>query len=257
MIDVDNVYQKVLVLANKEQRGYITPQDFNLLADKAQMEILNDYFHGLKTAHQKPKNQTEISDEADMLREKMSYFRKTADLDVVSSTTEDASESSLPSDIYMLGNIITKSEFDSNGVMTYQGGNELIEVDRSRLLNMLKNPLTRPTATRPVYYRRQNNNETSTTSQVITIDIHPGNISALKLTIDYWSKPVEPKWGYVIFNKKALHNFNTSTNFQLHPSEEENLVMRILQLAGVSMEKPGLQQSVIIDKQTTKQNQNS
>ena len=49
MINVDTVYQKVLTLSNKEQRGYITPQEFNLLADKAQLEIINDYFHKIKT----------------------------------------------------------------------------------------------------------------------------------------------------------------------------------------------------------------
>ena len=38
-ISVDTVYQKVLALANKEQRGYITPQEFNLYADHAQKEI--------------------------------------------------------------------------------------------------------------------------------------------------------------------------------------------------------------------------
>ena len=38
-VNIDNVYQKVLALANKEQRGYITPQEFNLFADKAQNEI--------------------------------------------------------------------------------------------------------------------------------------------------------------------------------------------------------------------------
>ena len=39
MVSIDTVYQKVLVLSNKEQRGYLTPQEFNLLADKAQLEI--------------------------------------------------------------------------------------------------------------------------------------------------------------------------------------------------------------------------
>ena len=43
-VSVDTVYQKVLALINKEQRGYLTPQDFNLLADKAQMEIFESYF---------------------------------------------------------------------------------------------------------------------------------------------------------------------------------------------------------------------
>ena len=55
-INIDKVYQKVLAIANKEQRGYITPQEFNLLIDKAQKDIVNNYFHGVKVAYRKPKN---------------------------------------------------------------------------------------------------------------------------------------------------------------------------------------------------------
>ena len=29
-VNIDTVYQRVLAIANKEQRGYITPQEFNL-----------------------------------------------------------------------------------------------------------------------------------------------------------------------------------------------------------------------------------
>mgnify|MGYP003640912004 CR=1 FL=1 len=39
MISVDTVYQRVLALANKEQRGYVTPLEFNLLANQAQLLI--------------------------------------------------------------------------------------------------------------------------------------------------------------------------------------------------------------------------
>ena len=48
-VNINRVYQKVLALANKEQRGYITPQEFNLLSDKAQLEIFDSYFHDIKT----------------------------------------------------------------------------------------------------------------------------------------------------------------------------------------------------------------
>ena len=47
-IIVDTVYQRVLALANKEQRGYITPQEFNLFANHAQMDIFEQYFKNLK-----------------------------------------------------------------------------------------------------------------------------------------------------------------------------------------------------------------
>ena len=43
-ISVDTVYQRVLAIANKEQRGYITPQEYNLLANQAQMQIFESYF---------------------------------------------------------------------------------------------------------------------------------------------------------------------------------------------------------------------
>ena len=46
-ISVDTVYQKVLAMANKEQRGYITPQEFNLFANQAQMDIFEQYFYDL------------------------------------------------------------------------------------------------------------------------------------------------------------------------------------------------------------------
>ena len=46
-VSINNVYQKVLAIANKEQRGYITPQEFNLFANQAQMEIFEQYFYDL------------------------------------------------------------------------------------------------------------------------------------------------------------------------------------------------------------------
>ena len=45
MVNIDTVYQRVLALANKEQRGYITPQEYNLLANQAQMAIFESYFY--------------------------------------------------------------------------------------------------------------------------------------------------------------------------------------------------------------------
>ena len=51
-ISIDTVYQTVLALANKEQRGYISPQEFNLYANHAQMEVLEQYFYDLSQFRQ-------------------------------------------------------------------------------------------------------------------------------------------------------------------------------------------------------------
>ena len=60
--------------------------------------------------------------------------------------------------------------------------------------------------------------------------------------IDYTNKPSTPKWAYVVLNEKALYNANESENFQLHQSEESELVYRILAYAGVAINKPTLTQ---------------
>ena len=75
-ISVDTVYQRVLVLANKEQRGYITPQEFNLLANQAQQEIFEQYFYDLNQRSRIEPESAGVSGEEDLnifLSEKISF----------------------------------------------------------------------------------------------------------------------------------------------------------------------------------------
>ena len=73
-ISVDRVYQTVLAIANKEQRGYITPQEFNLFANQAQNEIFEQYFYDLNQFHRIPGNSTVSSDARDIIEEKIALF---------------------------------------------------------------------------------------------------------------------------------------------------------------------------------------
>jgi hypothetical protein len=63
----------------------------------------------------------------------------------------------------------------------------------------------------------------------------------------YIAKPVKPNWTYIIdsTNQNALFNPDVNAgwqNFELHASEENNLVIKILQLAGVNMKDYNLAQ---------------
>ena len=40
-MSIDEIYRLVQTFANKEQRGFITPSDFNLLAKQAELELIN------------------------------------------------------------------------------------------------------------------------------------------------------------------------------------------------------------------------
>ena len=77
-VSVDTVYQRVLSILNKEQRGYVTPQEFNLFANQAQMDLFEQYFYDINQFGRMHGNDTEFSDMLNILNEKINIFEVTA-----------------------------------------------------------------------------------------------------------------------------------------------------------------------------------
>ena len=75
MIPIDTVYQRVLALANKEQRGYITPLEFNLLANQAQEIVFEQYFYDLNQAKRDDSDITSFSDMEELIQNKLAPFK--------------------------------------------------------------------------------------------------------------------------------------------------------------------------------------
>lgn len=222
MVEINSVYQKVLTLSNKEQRGYITPQEFNHLADRAQLEIFEGYFHDLKTAFHKIQNQSEESDEVEMLQEKLSLHRVLDDAITVDNSTGVVATASFANTPYRLTNI--------------RLGDQIVEeVTRAEFALLLAHPLTAPTVSRRIYYRTGEN--------AFTIYPVPTADQDDTLVADYIVAPATPSWNYVVVQGNAIYNANGTVNFDLHPSEEEKLVTRILEMAGIVINKPGLAQT--------------
>tara|TARA_R110002020_G_scaffold94495_3_gene227303 strand:+ start:1713 stop:2408 length:696 start_codon:yes stop_codon:yes gene_type:complete len=228
-VNIDTVYQKVLALANKEQRGYITPQEFNLMADKAQLEIFDSYFYDFKTAYHKPKSDMTHADAMDILAEKIQPFKRLA---VFTQAIGD-NTISLPGNLYLINNL-SRTEGD------------VTEMNEKEVLYTENNPLTRATINRSIYVRRINGD----------VQLYPTPLEETVYTLDYYKQPYAPEWAYVVVRGKALYNQNLSNNFDLHASEEELLVTRILMLAGVTIQKPELVQQAAQDGGGIKQSQN-
>ena len=224
-VSIDRVYQKVLALANKEQRGYITPQEFNLFAHQAQMEIFEQYFYDINQFGRSSGNDTEYSDMLSLINEKLSVLKGYHTTSVLFEATSGAAIinlANLPNDLYKIGTIF------SNGV-------EVEEVQVNELLNINKSPLTRPTESRPIYTNMSR-------EPGYGLEFYPNTISSINMT--YIKKPSNPNWNYVVVNDKALYNSSSSTHFELHSSEESELVYRILIFAGIAIKKPQLSQMV-------------
>ena len=354
-ISIDRVYQKVLAFANKEQRGYITPQEFNLFAHQAQMEIFEQYFYDINQWTRQHGNSSEHSDMLTNLEEKVSLFEHTAvgdNITVLNKYGDVNLDNDLP-DLYRLMNVRV------NYPTSRSGYNDAELVNSRKEFHLLSSSkLTKANVERPLYLRYHSkynrmkiypypvdddgsNFDLSTQEfvnnyiQVKSID-HPGpyntpghyfyfdqqemidllgeeythgdivNISTtssngntVKITnheaiiwtldsansvdghahgrlhpsvsgnlvhfavgdriflggtpkklsnkrnvqADYIRRPKSPNWNYVVVSDKALYNSTTSTDFELHDSEESELVYRILAFAGVAMEKPNLTQT--------------
>jgi hypothetical protein len=75
-INVDQVYKTVLLIINKEQRGYLTPSEFNKLATQVQLDIVDTYFETINQQSRGPQNDTEYSNRLKTAQESLDTFKE-------------------------------------------------------------------------------------------------------------------------------------------------------------------------------------
>ena len=217
MVNIDTVYQRVLAIANKEQRGYITPQEFNLFANQAQLDIFEQYFYDLNQFKRIPGNDTKYSDMVDLLEEKISIFKQ--------GPVSFSNESSLG----IAGSTIYRIT-DAN----YNG--KIVEEIRYEDYHKIQTPLTKPNTNRPVFWRKENKVYFQGIPNGDSVDFH------------YIVKPTSVNWAYTVIGDKALYVSGNSINFTLHPSEEVDLILKIAQLAGIAIKDNSLYQAAAIEE---------
>ena len=214
MVNVNTVYQTVLALADKDQGGYITPQEFNLFANHAQNEIFEQYFYDLNQFKRIPGNQSDSADMTGLIKDKLSLFRET----ILSSGGDTPP---LPDNFYRIMNV----SYGDNRITCEQ-------VERADQ-TYYTTPLLSPTKHTPIFYMLGSTDLDGSINR--SVQVRP---SVNVFRVHYYRKPAKPNWTYIVSQnaKKPLYNGSAldHQHFELHPSEEKNLVHKILQLAGVS-----------------------
>jgi len=211
-VNVDTVYQRVLAILNKEQRGFLTPQEFNLFANQAQMDLFEQYFYDVNQFGRIHGNDTEYSDMLNILNEKINLFATSASL------AYSVDHFPRPADMYRLGTIIYNNA-------------EAERVNRNEYLYIKASPIAAPGDAFPIFteynegYNVFGNNEITT-----------------GVTCQYIKTPTDAEWVGTNVNGVPAYNAAASTNFELHESEETELVVKILQLAGVLVREMALYQ---------------
>ena len=275
-IGVDNVYQQVLAIANKEQRGYITPQEFNLFARKAQNDIFEKTFIEYKDAFLNPASVMQSHKNLDMLREKIAPFRVTnVEIDIDNQGVGTFSPAL--SDIYWIESVY---HFDIGNDGTWGDASMVFEeIDKKRVnfLEKYKSQTGFPLNIDHLIFDDTNGLKFSTINTYYregTDKLYfypkPYNNASPAVEInpkcDYVKTIAsmgDPKWAFTVVNGKALYDASStgspavpkSTDFVLHSSEEGNLINKILEMAGISMGKADLTQSALQNQATNMQQQ--
>ena len=318
-INIDTVYQRVLALANKEQRGYINPQQFNLFANQSQFDIFEDYFFKLAGLEFSQKNNSQYNDMKKLLDEKIQPFEKIIQ-DVV--VLNEYGQCTLPSDLYRLGEVYW---FGPTGTTNYNPTTIIEEITDKELIITSNSPLAKWSMKRPVftrsshtsgglttiriypynttdpskqvalYFTQNGDTDADTTAavdssgnfdfiedgQTVTGTGIPDNTTVVSIVAgagglvlsnaatttetdvtltfasddikcNYIRRPEAVSWGYTEVNSVALYNSASSTNFELHESEENTLVIKILALAGIGIKDPELMQVAMAKESQTK-----
>lgn len=234
---IDTVYKTLLTILNKEQNGYITPTEFNLLANNVQNEIFKEYFEDYNRGENKENRGLTNRGYGNLTfneRQRIQQFAVSPTIIAVGSGVF-----ALPSNLYFIEDkgVITGSAQTYPSVL-------VDEVERGEI-NVLNRSLSKPTALYPVYERYGTN-----------ITVSP--VSITQVVVSYIRKPKFPNWTYTLVGGQPMHNPADVSfqDFDLHVSEFSNIVLKMLSYFGINLRENEVVQiaEVLKDKMNLKDN---
>jgi len=231
-INVNSVYKTVLLILNKEQRGYMTPDEFNKTATKVQLDIFEQYFDDLNQQLRVPQADFDYSDRQIDVDDKIETFK------CLGNSTYNSGPAlgffPLPyNDILQGGIPIVYDDDPGNnefafyrlGTVTYNDI-EIQRLQRKEFYNIDRSDLTAPSENFPVYLYESGK-----------VYVKPTTIQT-GVQMSFLRKPKNVIWNFTSNN--GYYEFTTtgSQDFELNTSEQTNVINRILLYAGVVVQDP-------------------
>ena len=226
-IDVNKVYTTVLSILNKKGSGYMTPDNFNKIAKVVQLELLDRAFYEYNRAVAKQTAGRGAQGYGDIPRkimDKLDPFCESTSLGIDSTNTYfeppgyDSTATYPESNIYATLSVTTSTNVDVE------------RIEKSKIPFLFSSKLTAPSETFPVYYNSAN-----------LIYVFPSTITSIE--IYYIAKPVDPQWSSSVDTTSfgtPVYTYDdiSGVDFTLHPSDEVDLILGILQYFGVTIKDP-------------------
>lgn len=258
-INVDTVYKTVLLILNKEQRGYMTPDEFNRVATQVQLDIFEQYFDDLNQQLRVPQSDYDYSDRQMSIDEKLSPF-KTSGACVYSGSKFNfpVIEAGGGTVVYD-GSEPTGSQvaFHSLGAVLYTPltgfPTEIQRLARNEFYNIQQSPLTASTKDFPTYLYEGGK-----------LTVSPSSINS-SVSVSFLRKPKNVVWGYdigslgqYVYVSSGVPDSGTATSqIELNAGEQVNVISRILFYSGVIIRDPQVIQIAASEIQQNENNKKS
>jgi hypothetical protein len=175
---INSVRNTVLAIANKNNYGYISPQDFNLYCLQAQMDLFEDYFYQYNNWINRENARTSGTGYADIIKnleEVIDTFSATAYL--AQPVANVNNQYNLPADYYLINKIFYYPTIKVSGTTTGVNGYELIDANQTFTTSVaVGDIITNTTDNTSAYITAITNNTTLVISENIMANAEAYNI---------------------------------------------------------------------------------
>ena len=134
---INEVYNTVLSVLNKNNYGYLSPADFNLFATQAQLSLFEDFFYDYNNQINKENIRQSGTGYADIksgIEQDISIFAATQILNQPVFYLDTANIYELPSDYYFINKLYYYPNLLFSGVTSAQAGYKLIDATLSQFI---------------------------------------------------------------------------------------------------------------------------
>ena len=245
-INVNNVYRTVLLILNQEQRGYITPDEFNKTATQVQLDIFERYFEDLNQQLRVTQADFDYSNRQVDVDDKISNFKCIGSCNYGPNSfalpvTDDLTNSTI---VYNDNPTASQFAFYRLGTVTYNDI-EVQRLQRVDFYNIDRSDLTAPSLNFPVYLYESGK-----------LSIKPAGIIN-NVNATFLRKPKNVVWNFNSTTGNYVYDSSTSVDFELNSSEQTNVITRILLYAGIVVKDPTIIQVAAQQIQQEEQNAKS
>ncbi len=227
MASVNVVYNALKDLANKDERGFVTPAVFNSFAPVAQTNIFNSLFQELTVAKNMKVRGIDVQrhlSKMKQLEEDLSVFSKTETISQVNGVFSKPDDLARMISLRVAGSFVFGQTTSTPIDIIY---------DEEKLEYLLQSDLSSPVASHPVAFLSDN------------VEVFPTSVKKIKMR--YYKQPegllpadgsrtaAVPRFGYTVVSNKEIYSAANSIDFELPDHYIPRMIMEIGRMVGINL----------------------